>query len=166
MGANGVEDLGAAGVNTANDVVGVGAKGSRQPERRDSKLLGDLVAVSLDRFDGSRAAAADATDHIVGMRPHGAPREFGCVRETSRHPVAMRIDRLNDGILRSLDAIDTLIRAPSATMRSSVEEPVRSIARVMSSDAAPSEAVSFCPVSARRSLKLPPATSRSWVMLS
>ena len=31
MGANGVEDLAAAGVNTANDVVAVGAKGGRQP---------------------------------------------------------------------------------------------------------------------------------------
>ena len=99
MGANGVEDLAAAGVNTANDVVGVGAKGGRQPQRCDSKLIRDLVSVSLDRFHGSRAAAADASDHIVGMGPHGAPREFGGVRETSRDPVAMRVDRLDHGIL-------------------------------------------------------------------
>ena len=95
MGANGVEDLAAAGVNTANDVVGVGAKGSRQPQRRDSELIRDLVAVSLDRVDGARAAAADASDHIVGMGPHGAPREFGCVRQTRRHPVAVGLDRLD-----------------------------------------------------------------------
>src|ERR1700678_4684492 len=119
MGANGAEDLGAAGENTANDVVGVGAKGSRQPERRDSKLIGDLVAVSLDRFDGSRAAAADASDHIVGMGPHGAPREFGCVGETSRYPVAMPIDRLDDGILRSLDAFDQIV-APFAEARQQI----------------------------------------------
>src|ERR1700722_7795522 len=99
MGANGVEDLAAAGVNTVNDVVGVGAKGGRQPQRCDSKLIRDLVSMSLDRFHGSRAAAADASDHIVGMGPHGAPCEFGCVREASRDPVAMRVDRLDHRIL-------------------------------------------------------------------
>ena len=116
MGANGVEDLAAAGLNTANDVVAVGAEGGRQPERGDSELIRDLVSVSLDRFDGSRAAAADASDYIVSMGPHGAPREFGCVRETSRHTIAMHVDRLDDGVLRGLDAFDQIV-APFAQAR-------------------------------------------------
>ena len=134
--------------------------------------------MSLDRLDRPGAAAADAADHLVGVGADGAPREFGRVRETRRHPVAMRLDRLDDRILRGLNAfdqivaplaqarqqvvadrleavvdfpdarqdlaggllagvgkafgrgfrrsaaIDTLIRAPSATMRSSVADPV------------------------------------------
>src|ERR1700722_4031688 len=119
MGANGVEDLAAAGVNTANDVVAVGAKGGRQPQRCDGKLIRDLVSVSLDRFDGSRAAAADASDLIVGMGSLGAPCEFATGPETSRHPVAMRINRLDYGILRSLDAFDQIV-APFAQARQQI----------------------------------------------
>ena len=63
-------------------------------------------------------------------------------------------------------SIETLIRAPSATMRSTVEEPVRSIATVISSDAALRDAVIFWPASVSRSLKLPPALTRSWATLS
>ena len=113
MGANGLENLCAAGVDAANDFVAMGAKGGRQSQRRDSKLIRDRVSVSLDRLDGSRAAAADASDHIVGMGAHGAPREFGRVRKTSRHSVAMRVDRLDHRILRSLDAFDQIV-APFA----------------------------------------------------
>ena len=42
MGANGFEDLGAAGVDTADDVVAVSAESARQRQRRLGKLIGDL----------------------------------------------------------------------------------------------------------------------------
>ena len=117
----------AAGVDAADDVVAVGAKGRRQRQRRLSKLIRDRVSVSLDRLDGSRAAAADASDHIVGMGSHGAPREFGCVRETSRHPVAMRIDRLDHGILRSLDAFDQIVASFAQAGQQAVADRLETI---------------------------------------
>ena len=61
-----------------------------------------------DRFDCPRAAAADPSDHIVGVRSYCAPCEFGRVRETRRYTVAVRVDRLDDGILRGLDAVNEI----------------------------------------------------------
>ena len=109
MGANGFERICAAGVDAADDVVAMRAKGARQRQRRLGKLIGDRVPVAPDRLDRSRAAAADASDHIVGVGANGAPCEFGCVRQTRRHPVAVRLDRLDDRILRSLNAFDQIV---------------------------------------------------------
>ena len=58
-------------------------------------------------------------------------------------------------------SIDSLIRAPSAAMRSSVDEPAPSRPTEMWSDAAPSDAVSRWPTSVSRSLRLEPAELRS-----
>ena len=109
METNGFEDLCAAGVYAANDIVAVGAKGARQRQRRLGKLIRDPLSVSSDRLDGARAAAADSSDHIVGVGANGAAREFGSVCKTRRHPVAVRLDRLDDGILRGLDASDQIL---------------------------------------------------------
>ncbi len=65
-----------------------------------------------------------------------------------------------------IPAIDALICAPCAPMRSSVTDPVRFIAVATSSDDAPSEAINRCPVSVRRSLSRAPAESRSSEMPS
>ena len=65
--------------------------------------------MSLDRLDRSRAAAGDAADHVVGMSANGASRELGRVRKTRRHPVAVRVDGLDHGILRSLDSFDQIV---------------------------------------------------------
>src|SRR3984957_13842290 len=83
--------------------------------------------MSLDRVDGSCAAAADASDHLLSMSTHGAPREFGGVRETSRDPVAMRVDRLDDGILRSLDAFDQIVASFAQARQQIVSDRLETI---------------------------------------
>ena len=119
MGANGVEDLGAARVDAADDVVAVSAERARQGERRRPELIRDCVSVSLDRLDRPGAAAADAADHLVGVSADGASRELRRVPEPSRHPVAMGVDRLDDRILRGLNAFDQIF-APLAQARQQV----------------------------------------------
>ena len=69
--------------------------------------------MSLDGVDSARAAAADASDHIVGVSANGAPCEFGGVRQTRRHPLAVQLDRLDHRILRCLNPFDQII-APLA----------------------------------------------------
>ncbi len=109
MGANGGEDLGAARVDAADDVVAVGPECARQGERGRGELIRDCVSVPLDRLDGPGAAAADAADHLVGVGADGASRELGRVGKARRHPVAMGIDRLDDRILRGLNAFDQIV---------------------------------------------------------
>ena len=68
--------------------------------------------------------------------------------------------------LSPIPAMDAFIRAPSATIRSTVAERVRSRPWAMSTDVAPSDAISRWPASVRRSLKPTPAALISWLMPS
>ncbi len=65
--------------------------------------------MSLDRLDRPGAAAIDATDHVVGMSADGASRKLGCIRKARRHPVAMRVDGLDNGILRGQHSFDQVV---------------------------------------------------------
>ena len=85
------------------------AERARQRERRSGKLIRDRVSMSLDRLDGSGAAAADAANHFVGMGADGVSREFGRVRQSRRHPVAVRVDGFDDRILRGLNSSDQIV---------------------------------------------------------
>ena len=88
LGADRLDDLRAARVDSADDLVRIGVDGAARRRRGLGKPIGDRVAVEPDRLDGLFAACADAGDDLVRVLGRGAARrlEVSASRSATESP--------------------------------------------------------------------------------